>query len=126
VASFLLGGGQILIALLTDVVSMLGSALQSIEWETDAESHLSALLGQDTFLNDDPGEPLHLSFNVAFENLPISPSAILLPEISLAPSTHEESGVGISMALLLVTELIGRKAPPPRPSGSLLHARSTR
>ncbi len=78
------------------------------------ESHLSSLLGRGAMVSDGVGEPLQLSLIFTLAYLPVSRSTNAPMEGLLAPAAHEDAGIVVSMAPLVLAGLLGRVllAPP--------------
>ena len=110
----LLGGWQILAAVLADVAEMLRPALPGIHWEARVESHLPSLLSRGPMVFDGIVEPLKLWLEAAFTPLPVDSRAVTRLEGSLAPAAHEAAGVEGGVAPLVLAGLLGRVllAPP--------------
>ena len=113
--ALLLGGGKILPAVLADVAEMLRSALSAVHWEAVGKSIIPSLLGRGTMVSDGIVEPLQLSLMFTFAYLPVSRSTNAPMEGLLAPAAHEDAGIVVSMAPLVLAGLLGRVplAPPP-------------
>ena len=110
--------------MLADEAEMLRSALPAINWQAEAESHLSALLSRGTMVFDGIVEPLKLSLMFTFACLSVSRSTNAPIERFLTPAAYEDSGVVLSMAPLMLTGLLCRMLLPLLSSGSCLHDRS--
>ena len=124
--ALLLGGGQVLPAVLADVAEMLRPALPAIHWEAQAESHLPALLGRGAMVSDGISEPLQLSLIFTFAYYPVSSSTNAPIERFLASATHENAGGVVRMAPLVLAGLLGRVLLPPPSSLSTWYEWSTR
>ena len=122
--TFLLRRWQVPLAVLADVAQMLRSALPAIHWEAEGESHLSALLGRGTLVSEGPGKPIELSLEAAFTGRPVTFCEMARHEGFLAPAAHEDAGVCIGVAPLLVNGLLGRVPPPLLSSLPLMCVRS--
>ena len=103
---------MILAAVLADVAEMRRPALPAIHWEAEAESHLSALLGRGTSVSEVPVESIKLLLEAALTIPPMYFRVKAVYESFLAPAAHEDAGLGISMAPLLVNGLLGRMSLP--------------
>jgi hypothetical protein len=99
---------MIFAAVLADVAEMPRSALLPIDGEAQADSHLPALLSRGAFVFEGIGEPLELSLILAFADLSVSRRAMPPVEGLLAAAAHEDSGVILSMAPLVLARLLGR------------------
>ena len=97
--------------MLADVTAMHRSALPAIDWEAQADSHLSALLGRGTFVSEGPCETFELLFMFALADLPVTSCSMARLEEILAPAAHEDTGVEI-VAQLMLTRLLGRVSLP--------------
>ena len=124
--TFLLRGWHVLLAVLAELAEMLRSALPAIHWEAEGKSHLPALLGRGTFVSEGPGKPIELSLEAAFTGHPMTFCEMARHEGFLAPASNEYSGVGICIAPLMVTGLLGRMPLPLLSPGRLNFTRSAR
>ena len=95
---------------------MPGSALPAEHWQAQEDSRLSALLSWGAFVRDGPGEGFELSLVLALANLPVTSRSMALFEEIFAPSAYEDTWVD-SIALLMLTMLIGRMSLPLPASG---------
>ena len=109
--------------MLADIAEMLRSALSAVHWEAVVKSILPALLGRSSFVSDVPGESIKLLLEAALTSPPMYFRVKAVYESFLAPAAHEDAGLGISMAPLLVNGLLGRVSLPLPSSGSCLSAR---
>ena len=89
--ALLVGGGQLLAAVLADVAAMAGPALLPIHWEAQAHSSLSALLSRGASVSEGVGEPLELSLVLALANFSVCSRFMSPFKTSLAPAAHEEA-----------------------------------
>ena len=87
----LLGGGQLLAAVLADVAGMPGSALLAVDWEAQEDARLPALLSRGASVSEGVGEPLELSLMLALANLSVCSRNASPLKTSLAPAAHEEA-----------------------------------
>ena len=110
--------------MLADVAEMLRSALPAINWEAESESHLPAPLDRGTLVSEGPGKPIELSLEAAFTGHPMTFCEMARHEGFLATAAHEDAGVCIGVAPLLVNGLLGRVPPPHLSSLPLMCARS--
>ena len=110
--------------MLADLAQMLRSFLPAINWEAEGESHLPVLLGRGTLFSEGPGKSIELSLEAAFTGHPVTFCEIARHEGFLVPAVHEDAGVCIGVAPLLVNGLFGRVPPPLLSSRSLMCARS--
>jgi hypothetical protein len=109
---------------LADVAEMPRSALLAVHWETQEDSLLPALLSRRASVLEGIGEPLQLSLEAAFTSSPVKFCEIALNEGFLASAAHEDSGVGMSKAPLLINWLLGRMPLPLLSPGGGLYDRS--
>ena len=114
----LLGRGQLLAAVLAEVVGMGRSALLPIHLEAQEVSLGPALLCRGASVSETVGEPLELSLMLALADLSVC-SRIASPlKTFLAPAAHEDAGVKVRvhfMAPLMLARLLGR-VPLPLPA----------
>ena len=87
----LLGGGQLLAAVLADVAGMPGPALLAVDWEAQEDARLPALLSWGASVSEGVGEPLELSLVLALANLSVCSRFMSPFKTSLAPAAHEEA-----------------------------------
>ena len=90
------------------------SALLVINWEAQFHSRLPALLSGGASVSEGIGEPLELSLILAFTSLPMNSRLMARVEPKLASAAHEDTGVELSMAPLVLARLLGR-VPLPLP-----------
>ena len=114
VVALLVGGGQLLAAVLADVAAMAGPALLAIYLEAQFHSRLPALLSGGASVSEGIGEPLELSLVLALTSLPMNSRLMARVEPKLASAAHEDTGVELSMAPLVLARLLSR-VPLPLP-----------
>ena len=100
--------------MLTDVTEMPRSALLAIYLEAQFHSRLPALLSGGASVSEGIGEPLELSLVLAFTSLPMNSRLMARVEPKLASAAHEDTGVELSMAPLVLARLLSR-VPLPLP-----------
>ena len=100
--------------MLADVTEMPRSALLAINREAQLHSRLPALLSGGASVSEGIGEPLELSLVLAFTSLPMNSRLMARVEPKLASAAHEDTGVELSMAPLVLARLLGR-VPLPLP-----------
>ena len=100
--------------MLADVAEMPGSALLPINWEAQFHPRFPALLSWSTSVSERIGEPLELSLVLAFTSLAVSSRLMARVEPKLASAAHEDTGVKLSMAPLVLARLLSR-VPLPLP-----------
>ena len=83
---------MIFTAVLAEVTEMPLSALLPINWEAQADSHLSALLSRGRSVSEGPGEPFELWLILALADLSVISRAMARLEEILAPATHDDLG----------------------------------
>ena len=110
--------------MLTDVAEMPRSALLAVHWETQEDSLLPALLSRLASVLKGIVEPFQLSLEAAFTSSPVKFCEIALNEGFLASAAHEDSGVSMSKAPLLINRLLVRMSLPLLSSGGYLLDRS--
>ena len=103
--------------MLADVTEMPRPALLAINWEAQLHSHLPALLSRGASVSERICEPLELSLVLAFTSLPMNSRLMARVEPKLASPAHEDTGVELSMAPLVLARLLSRV---PLPLSSLL------
>ena len=106
--------------MLADVIKTPGSPLPAVHLEDQEDSLGSVLLSQGAFVFEGNGEPLQLSLILSLANLSVSRRAMPIIEACLAAATHEDAGVVLSMAPLMLTRLLSRMSPPPLSRGIFL------
>jgi len=99
---------------LADVTEMPRPALLAINWEAQLHSHLPALLCRGASVSERICEPLELSLVLAFTSLPMNSRLMARVEPKLASPAHEDTGVELSMAPLVLARLLSR-VPLPLP-----------
>ena len=113
--ALLVGGGQLLAAVLADVAGMGRSALLPVHLEAQEVSLGPVLLCWGASVFERVGEPLEHSLVLAFTSLPMNSRMMARVEQKLAPAAHEGAGVELSMAPLVLARLLG-KVPLPLPA----------
>ena len=91
--------------MLAHVAAMHRSALPAIDWESQADSHRSALLSRGTFVSEGISEPLQLSLIGTFTCFSVQYRVIAPLKPFLASSTYKDSRI-ISVAPLVLTWLL--------------------
>ena len=89
----LLGGGQLLAAVLADVAGMPGPALLAVHWEPQEVPLGPALLCWGASVFEGVGEPLELSLMLALAYLSVCSRTASPLKTSLAPAAYEDDTV---------------------------------
>ena len=106
--------------MLADVVEMPGPPLPAVHLEAQEDSLGSVLLSQGASVFEGNGEPLQLSLILALADHSVSLRAMPIIEACLAAAAHEDAGVILSKAPLMLARLLGRMSLPLLSSGILL------
>ena len=120
------GRGQLLAAVLADVVRMGRSALLPVHLETQEVSLGPVLLCWGASVSDGVGEPLELSLVLALAYLSVCSRSTSPFETSLAPTAHEEERLMVifrvkCIAPLMLERLLGRVLLPLSSGKCFLH-----
>jgi hypothetical protein len=114
----LLGGGQLLAAVLADVAAMAGPALLAVHWEAQEVPLGPALLCWGASVFEGIGEPFELSLMLALAYLSVCSRTMSRFKTSLAPAAHEKATdrviAGVEAIVpLLIFWLLSRMSLPP-------------
>jgi hypothetical protein len=120
VVALLVGRGQLLAAVLADVVRMAGSALPVVHWEAQEVSLGPVLLCWGASVSEGVGEPLELSLVFALAYLSVCSRSMSPLETSLAPAAHEEARMFVRVKLIAPLMLARLLSRVPLPLSSLL------
>ena len=116
----LLGGGQLLGAVLADVAEMPRSALLTVNWEAQAHSSLSPLLSWGASVFEGIGEPLELSLMLALTYLSVCSRTASPLKTSLAPAANEDAArrmmAGVEAIVPLLVFWLLSRVPLPLPA----------
>ena len=126
----LLGGGQLLAAVLADVAGMPGPALLAVHREPQEVPLGPALLCWGASVFEGVGEPLELSLVLALAYLSVCSRTASPLKTSLAPAANEDAArrmmAGVEAIVpLLINRLLCRMSLPPLSSCRCLNDRST-